>query len=131
MRNKYRVSAPDRRTFDGKTYASRAEMLYAQELDMRLRAGDLIEVVEQPRLSLGVRENVYVPDFLIVPAERDRPYYVDVKGVETPAFKRNKKLWARYGRLDLHIVKYKGSKFTTTEVVAGGSGDNHEDDSDE
>lgn len=117
MTNKYRVSAPEARTFNGKVYASKAECLYAQELDLVLRAGKLVEVVEQPRLWLGVRENVYVPDFLIVPLPPFSPWYVDVKGVETAAFKRNKKLWKRYGRLALHIVKRSGSGFKTTETI--------------
>lgn len=123
-RNKYRVSAPAARTWNGKTYASKAEMLYAQELALRLQAGELAEVVEQPRLWLGVPENVYQPDFLLIPFGDAMPYYVEVKGVETPAFKRNKKLWKRYGRLALHVVKRKGSRFVTTETITPKEADN-------
>lgn len=115
--NKYRVSAPEARTFNGKVYASKAECMYAQELALRLRAGELAEVVEQPRLWLGVVENIYVPDFLIIPFGDAMPYYIDVKGVETAAFKKNKKLWAKYGRLQLRIVKRSGNGFKTTETI--------------
>lgn len=129
-RNKYRVSPAHERKWRGKTYDSKAEMLYAQQLDLQMQAGDVVEVIEQPRLWLGVPENTYRPDFLVVPkgiAKRSDdwiahpPYYVDVKGVETPAFKRIKKLWASYGRLDLHIVKRSGNGFRTVEVIEGGA----------
>lgn len=103
-------------------------MLYAQQLDLYLQSGELIEVIEQPRLWLGVPENVYVPDFLCIPSPSTggTPYMVDVKGVETSAFKRNKKLWASYGRLDLHIVKRKGNSFVTTEVITPRQENNHD-----
>ena len=118
-RSKYNVSKPAARTFDGKVYASKAEMLYAKMLAEELLAGDghILDVIEQPRVSLGCRENVYVPDFLIVPIS-GRPYFVDVKGMETPAFKKNVNLWRRYGRLPLHIVTRAGSKWNTRIVEA-------------
>lgn len=104
-RHKYKVSTPDRRTWDGKTYASRAEMLYAKHLaDLKL-SGMIMEFIEQPRTWLGVRENVYVPDFLVLPSDPAvAAYFVDVKGVETAAFKKNKRLWKRYAVLNLHVV---------------------------
>jgi hypothetical protein len=103
-RNKYHVAPPNERRWNGRTYASKAEMVHAQKLDLLLRAGELIEVVAQPRLWLGVPENVYVPDFLVIPKEGP-PYYVDVKGVETAEFKKVRRLWVQYGRLPLHVVK--------------------------
>ncbi len=117
--NKYNVSSPERRTWDGKVYPSMAEMMYARDVVCFARVTDnLLDYIEQPRISLGVRENVYVPDFLLIPHPHvELPYYVDVKGVETPAFKKVKKLWARYGRLDLHIVKLVGKKFKTSEII--------------
>ena len=114
--NKYRVSAPEARTWNGKTYASKAEMEYAVMLHTQLERGQFIlDYIEQPRVWLGVRENVYVPDFLVVWADRC-PSYIDVKGVETAAFRRNKKLWSRYGRLELQVVKKKGKRFETVAV---------------
>jgi len=115
-RNKYKVSPAAERTFNGRTYDSKAECLYAQQLDLMLQSGDVLDVVEQPRVTLGVPENVYRPDFLIIP-DGELPYYVDVKGMETPKFKKDKKLWKAYGRLDLYIVKQSGKRFKTTEVI--------------
>jgi len=114
-RNKYNVSKPEARTYAGKVYDSKAEMLYAQCLWERLRAADLLEVVEQPRIYLGVIENIYVPDFLVITPRES--YYVDVKGVETPQFKKVKKLWAAYGRLPLKIVTLKGQIFHVNEII--------------
>jgi len=104
--NKYRVSTPDRRTFGGKVYASRAEMHYARYLSLErdTEAGSVLEFVEQPRVWLGIRENVYVPDFLVV-LRSGGAYFVDVKGMETPAFCKHKRLWRKYARLPLHVVE--------------------------
>ena len=120
-RNKFRVAPADQRKFLGKTYPSKAEMLYAVELQHLLDAGLIIEYVEQPKLWLGVPENKYIPDFLVIPRD-GIPYYVDVKGIETPVFKKNKRLWRSYGRLQLFLVKRKGTKFEVYEVVEGGFG---------
>ena len=66
-RNKYRVSPKADRTFDGRVYDSKAECVYAQNLRIAKDNGDFLEVIEQVSVCLGVRENVYRPDFLIVP----------------------------------------------------------------
>lgn len=137
--NKYKVAPPDERKYNGRTYASKAEMEYAKELYMLKKGGEILEFIEQPRLWLGVPENIYVPDFFIVyknptleewlPGRSDRgpslnddaardPIYVDVKGVMTSAFRRNVKLWKSYGVLDLHIVKKKGKRFVTSEIIS-------------
>ena len=138
MANKYKVAPPDQRKYNGRTYASKAEMEYAKELYMLKKGGEILEFIEQPRLWLGVPENIYVPDFFIVyknptleewlPGHSDRgpnseneacraPIYVDVKGVMTPRFRQIMKLWRSYGTLDLHIVKKKGKRFVTTEII--------------
>lgn len=113
--NKYRVSPPEQRRFRGKTYASKAEMEYAVILYAMIDANEIRLVIEQPRVQLGVPENVYVPDFFVLDSDGGR--FVDVKGMETAAFRRNKKLWKSYGRAPLHIVKKSGAKFKTVEVV--------------
>ncbi len=120
MGNKYKVSPPNERRHNGRTYASKAEMMYAINLYFQQDHGIILDFVEQPRLWLGVPLNKYVPDFLVIPRD-ERPFYVDVKGIETAAFKKNKKLWAAYGYLDLHVVKRKGNNFITSEIVNGNS----------
>ena len=113
---KYKVSPPDERKFLGRTFGSKAEMHYCVMLEAMVEQDIIRDYVCQPRTWLGVPENVYVPDFFVVPVGAI-PHYVDVKGLETAKFKRDKKLWSRYGRLPLHIVKRKGSKFITSEVI--------------
>lgn len=111
-RNKYNVSAPKDRTWQGRCYDSKAEMLYAQE-QWAMVGSVLSDIVEQPRVPLGA-DTIYRPDFLILGYIN---YYVDVKGVETAAFRKIKKLWSKYGRLSLHVVVRKGKRFATKEVI--------------
>lgn len=122
-RHKYNVSPVPDRTWRGKCYASKAEMAYAQHLDADVC---VLEVVEQPRLRMG-EDHVYVPDFMVV-TTYGHHYYADVKGMETPAFRKSKKLWAKYGRLDLLVVKARqtrrsatGYEFAVNEIVKGGA----------
>jgi hypothetical protein len=94
-------------------------MEYAKQLYCLRAMGDIKDFVQQPRLWLGVPENIYIPDFLVVPKESLDPYYIDIKGMETQKFRRDKKLWASYGWLDLHVIKKQGKNFKTVEVVHG------------
>lgn len=100
-RDKFNRGGPDTRTWRGKLYASKAEMQYAQQLHAD---PGVVHVIEQPRLWLGVVENVYVPDFFVLYLG-GKWEYVDVKGHEHPKFKRDKKLWRAYGPGPLRIVR--------------------------
>jgi hypothetical protein len=91
-------------------------MEYAQVLWQLRELGEIVEYIEQPRLWLGVPLNVYVPDFFVV-SECGVCWYVDVKGVETAKFKRDKKLWREYGRQELHLVKKSGKGFKVYETI--------------
>lgn len=117
-RNKYRVAPKDQRTYKGRVYASMAEMLYLMDvLEPLCASGSLASVDGQTRLTLGIPENVYVPDFACT--RRDGSvYYVDVKGVETEKFRHNKRLWKVYGPAPLHIVKRTRSGWKTTIIPA-------------
>lgn len=101
-RGKYNVSPPEQRTWRGRTYASKIECQYAQNL--RLDAS-IQEVIDQPKVRLG-DDFEYRPDFLVIP-RFGTPYYIDVKGAETADFRRVRKLWEKHGRLPLHILKRK------------------------
>lgn len=115
--NKYNVAPASERVFQGRTYASKAERLYAEILWGRLKQRTIQLLIEQPTLWLGVPENVYRPDFFVM--VNGQCQFIDVKGVETPAFRKVKKLWASYGQCPLHIIKRKGSKFHLIEVIGG------------
>jgi len=112
---KYRASPT---MYDGVRYASKAEALRALELDMMQAAGEIRWWISQPKFRLGVPENVYVADFLI--CNEDNMHRVeDVKGMRTPKFARDVKLWRRYGRLDLHIITRKNNGWQREVIAAG------------
>lgn len=118
-KSKFRVAPPDQRRAFGKTYASKAEKDYAEWCFAMVGAGAFRLVLEQVTLWLGVPENTYRPDFFIVYA--DGTYeFIDVKGVETAAFKKTVRLWESYGPCNLRVVKRSGIQFKTAYVVAGG-----------
>lgn len=100
-RDKFGRVPPAQRRWNGRTYGSKAEMQYAQQLALD---PDALVIIDQPKLRLGVAENVYVPDFFVL-RESSGPEYVDVKGHETAKFKRDKKLWRQHGRVPLRIVR--------------------------
>lgn len=112
-RGKYNVADPKDRQFLGRTWDSKAEMLYAKELVLRQRAGDILDFAIQPLVILAgdVR---YRPDFLVT--EPEDIYYVDVKGVETERFLIIKKLWAETKAIRLEVVKRKGAGWVHSHV---------------
>lgn len=90
-------------------------MLYASSHLHPLReAGEIDEFFEQPQFQLG-EDTRYRADFGVVAA--GCVWAVDVKGVETREFKRIKRLWAKYARIPLHVVKRKGKRFVTVEII--------------
>jgi hypothetical protein len=94
-------------------YASRAEASRAAELDILLKAGRILAWFGQITVRLGVPENIYRPDFLVIPSD-GVPWFEDVKGFETPKFRRDKKLWKAYGRLELRVIRNGGVVETIT-----------------
>ena len=96
-------------------------MKRAQQLHQLMAAGQIVEIVEQPKIHLGVPENSYRPDFLVI-EPGGLAYYEDVKGVETQTFKKTKRLWRSYGRLPLHVVKEKSGRFSVIEVIEPDTG---------
>ena len=108
-RNKYLAN---RTTYNGISYASKAEARRAMALDTLKAAGLVSWWAPQVKFRLGCPENVYVVDFLVAePCSHISGlfdmYAEDVKGMETAKFKRDKKLWAAYGPIPLRIIKGK------------------------
>jgi hypothetical protein len=106
-RNKYGVRVDEAgkraRTHNGIVYDSQAEMKRAAQLDIELAAGVIRGWLRQTTVMLGVPENRYTVDFVVVGLD-GVCWAEDVKGHETASFKRNKKLWARYGPMPLHVL---------------------------
>jgi hypothetical protein len=107
--------------YKGETYPSKSEAAWAEVLD---RDPVVFEVVRQPRFVLGTEPDgtphTYRPDFLVIlnPFEPLGAYLGqivaatglafcadEVKGAETPEFKKNRQAWLANGRMALRIIK--------------------------
>ena len=99
-KSKYRNSIT---TYNGVKYRSKAEALRARDLDLDVAGGLIRFWLGQPKFRLGVPENVYVADFLVI-ALHDA-WVEDVKGVETDKFRRDKRLWLAYGPCPLRVLR--------------------------
>ena len=86
-RNKYNVAPKEQRTYGGRTYDSKAEMVYAQQLDVWKQAGAVKEWFPQVPFILhapsGEKIGSYVADFRVNWADGSVTW-VDVKGLMTP-----------------------------------------------
>lgn len=85
-------------------YDSAAEAARARELDLLIAGGIVLAALRQPTFRLGISEHVYRADFLVWGADGST-WVEDVKGYETPKFRKDVKLWHKYGRFPLHIIQ--------------------------
>ena len=109
-RSKYKAT---KAAYAGELYDSRAEAAYAAYLDALEKSEQLEVLIRHPRYKLGCPENVYEGDFLVLIG---RIIVVDdVKGSETAAFKKNKRLWAKYGKWPLRVMRLKLKYLKTIE----------------
>lgn len=118
-RNKFNVAAPVARSYKGRVYDSKAEMLYAQRLDLLVKIGEVVDYCEQPKVHIA-GELWYRPDFLVI--EQNDAYYVDVKGMSTSAFKKITDAWPSRIGLRLKVIKRVGDTFRETETIDGDNG---------
>lgn len=109
-KNKYGVSAPADRTYDGVLYASKAEAMYAQSLDLLRRAGAVKEWFRQVPFVLKVNDILiatFVIDFRVEYSD-GRIEHIEIKGMELPTYKLKLKLFqALYPKTKLTVVKVK------------------------
>ncbi len=116
--HKYRVAQREQRTYNGVIYHSKAETIYAAQADLLLRAGEIRNWKRQVTFQLGPDFKTTV-DFVIT--ERHGKYVVEVKGFETPDFKRVKRLWRKYGPMDMQIMKRVGNRWQVSVLHGKGS----------
>jgi len=102
------VAPPALRTYAGRVYHSRAEAKYAFELDALKAAGRIKEWVPQvafPIVIQGVKICKVVIDFEVTPVS-GKPWYIEVKGMESEAYKLKRKLLrACYPDMDYRVVR--------------------------
>jgi len=103
--NKYGAKLTE---YNGKKYHSKREAAYAEELDWRLKAGDIKSWRGQVNTPLAVAGNLicrYIVDFVITENDGTEKY-IEVKGYWTPEAKLKLKLFnALYPDIKLEIVK--------------------------
>lgn len=105
----------------GLRYVSKAEADYASHLDTKVMVGSVKWWLKNSTaICLGVPENRYVPDFLVV-EHNGPPYFVDVKGVRTAKFNRDIKLWKTYGPCVLVIAKRHGKAWDCDFITPTGA----------
>lgn len=90
---------------DGITFESQAEATRYCELKQLLRAGEIQGFARQPSFIIDIAGTRYRPDFIV--CGKDGQIWVeDVKGHETPKFKRDKRLWEiTYPWIPLKVIK--------------------------
>jgi len=113
----------------GRVYDSKAEADYARRLDEWREEGLVEWVLPQVTIPLGPDFSTRV-DFLVEhlgqprlvlgkETSRTEVIAVEVKGYETPRFRKIKKLWRKYGPFPLWVVK----QGKIEEIITGGGSD--------
>ena len=101
--------------FNGRTYPSTAQAHRAMELDALKKDGEIRDYFEEVWVILGPDERTRV-DFMVVGF--GSVWFEDVKGMETPRFRKIRKLWEKYARFTLHIIKGKKTDFVVPDYLA-------------
>jgi hypothetical protein len=102
--NKYHVSPKTDRTYNGIVYDSKKEMLFAQELDLRVRAGEITFWLRQVPFVVGYDPlTVYKADFVTFSTPGLGHYWVTVIEVKP----KDKKAWAKGAARKLKLFRKK------------------------
>lgn len=107
-RNKYHVAPKEQRTYAGRVYASKAEMQFAQHLDVLKLGGAVKDWWPQVPLVLhtpkGLALGRYLADFKVLQADDSVAWY-EVKGMDLALGKwKRKHAESEYG-LDILVVR--------------------------
>tara|TARA_R100001143_G_C3236212_1_gene76988 strand:- start:115 stop:498 length:384 start_codon:yes stop_codon:yes gene_type:complete len=116
-----RVKVPKRNKYNAKPtkyrgwrFDSKFEAEYAKDLDGLIERQVVLWWLRQVPFDL-TEDDRYKVDFLVCYADGTLEA-VEIKGVETTAFRRTRRLWLKYGPIPLQIVK----KNRTTETLWDG-----------
>lgn len=88
---------------DGIKFPSKLEARYYQQLKLRQRAGDVVFFLRQTPLHLPGGTKLVI-DFLVFNAD-GTVSFIDVKGMQTPAFKMKKKEIEHHYPITIEVVK--------------------------
>ena len=102
------IAPPALRTYAGRVYHSKSEAKYAFELDALKAAGRIKDWTPQVAREIvveGVKICKVVIDFEVIPIA-GKPWYIEVKGVESEVYKLKRKLLrACFPDLDYRVVR--------------------------
>lgn len=93
---------------DGISFSSKAEARRYGELKLLLRAGNIDELVLQPKFPLvveGVKIGTYIADFSYFDVLTSKVVIEDVKGMMTPVYRIKKKLMKAIYGIEVWEVK--------------------------
>ena len=120
-RNPPRIRIPKRNKFNaqptvyrGWRFDSKMEAEYAKDLDKLLGAKMILWWLRQVPIDL-TEDDRYRVDFIVCHSDGEL-VAVEIKGMETEAFRRIRRLWLKYGPMPLKVVK----KNRTTETLWDG-----------
>lgn len=104
-KSKYRNQT---KRYGGRSYDSIKEANHAEELDWRIKAGEIKEVIPQYKIDLKINDrhisNYYI-DFKVILSDGDIEYH-EVKGFETEVWRLKWKLTeALYPEYNLILIK--------------------------
>lgn len=94
---------------DGLRFDSKREAAYYGELKMREKAGEVSGVELQVPFALkgpkGDLMTTYRADFVFYDNVQGRQRVIDVKGVETPAFRLKRKMMRALLNIDVEVIR--------------------------
>lgn len=94
IQKKYAKYGNVKQSFGGKNYDSKKECGYAQELEWRKKAGEIIEIIPQFKIDIRVNGKHicnYFVDFKVVLKDKSVEFH-EVKGFETDVWRLKWKL---------------------------------------
>lgn len=109
-------SKAEDRLYGGRTYHSKTEMRRAKELDLLLTNGNIAYWTPQVRFQLGPDHHTVV-DFLVYAAD-GISWVEEVKGYETPEFRRTRRLWKKYAPIPMRILVPRRQSGWKVEILA-------------
>lgn len=110
------VKAEERTDVDGTVEDSKAQLHRATELRILVRHHEIAWFAKQPEFQLG-DDHTYRADFIagnltgLIHAE-------EVKGgPDDREFRQTKRLWRKYGRMNLYVLEKKGQRCVIRETI--------------
>lgn len=100
----------------GRSFASQAEALLFDYLNLLSKDGQLTLIACQDHVYLTDARILYIPDFVI--EENEQKIWCEMKGFETPEWRLKRKLWLFYGPGLLRVYNCSKGNIVLKETLA-------------